>query len=136
MAEVTINLVPAREYDALSYGIVLRSETEHRMEGRGIHNRGSRHVLQVWMNRERDGVRQDPLGRPTSEPLSYLWSPQASVITAHPGLRDSTPQGRSLELGDTVVLEIGGKVFGRFTVEAKPLHNPHLVPLAPAEVEA
>jgi hypothetical protein len=127
---ITVNLVPGEAYYRDAYGIVLKSETEHVFAGRGIHNNGLGHVLQVWDNSVRpsqDGSGQlvDPSGNATSERYSYLWSAQASVIALHPQARD--PRGESLTLGDLVVLQISGYEIGEFQCRARSLHNPHMV---------
>ena len=127
---ITVNLVPGEPYYRDAYGIILKSETEHVFAGRGVHNNGLDHVLQVWDNTVRpakDGSGQmtDPSGFRTTERYSFLWSAQATVIALHPQAR--APRGESLTLGDLVVLQISGYEIGEFQCRAHSLHNPHLV---------
>jgi len=126
----TINLVPGEAYYRDAYGIILTSETEHVFAGRGVHNNGLNHVLQVWDNAARpsqdgSGLLVDPTGKSTAERYSFLWSAQASVISSTPQAR--APRGESLTLGDLVVLQISGFEIGTFQCRAQSLHNPHLV---------
>jgi hypothetical protein len=130
MTTTTVNLVPASKYERETYGILLVSETEHDFVGRGIHNRHHGHILQVWENKplyigdEAERFYRDPRGGTTPERFSYLWSPQAVVISAHPG--KNVEQGEPLALGDTVTVAVHGYPLGDFTVAARSLHNPHL----------
>lgn len=120
----TVVLRPASEYRAKTYGIIFESETLHDFFGSGIHNRHHQHRLEVWENR--DGL--DPHGQPTAEAYSYLWSPQAIVITAERGVPEKV--GFDLKIGDVVevALDEGALLsVGTFQVRARPLRDPHLV---------
>lgn len=134
MAHHRIRLIAAEKVDSHDYGIVYKSETGHDFTGPNIHNRHHRHVLQVWLNSVKPDALTltDPNGQPTTHELSFLWAAQASVISAHPGLRDETPRGATLHLRDTVELFTSffpgsPRSLGLFRIEARPLHNPHLV---------
>lgn len=127
---ITVDLEPASEYRRKSYGVLMQSVTEHDFSGPRIHNRHHGHRLDVWENRleYRDGRERcflDPNGHGTAERYSYLWSAQATVISARPLKR--TPQGETLRVGDVVTLKIHGYVLGDFQVRALPLHDPHMV---------
>jgi hypothetical protein len=127
----SIDLAPATDYERASYGIVLVSVTEHDFTGGGIHNRYHPHVLQVWDNSRRPnteaqggvGCYLDPQNLPTDERYSFLWSPRATVISAHRGV--NAPRGATLKLQDTAVLNIHGYVIGEIQMRARSLHNPH-----------
>jgi hypothetical protein len=127
MAEHTVDLVPAGAYWRDAYGILLESETMHDFTGRGIHNPHHRHTLQVWENKpanDGSGLLKSPDGSGnTSEPYTFLWSPSANVISAHPG--EPVKQGPTLALGDVVTLKVHGYVIGQIQCRARSLHNPH-----------
>lgn len=127
-----IELVPEGEYRRETYSIPLVSATVHDFVGRGIHNPHHRHQLSVWDNARRSGLPNgtpfvDPQGDPTGDRYSYLWTPHANVISAHPALRDNDPVGPALQLGEVVVLTIHGYELGEFEIRANSLRNPHMV---------
>lgn len=151
MSEKLIIVEPATGRDRTGYGITHRSVGTVRMTGKGIHNPSHAHTLNVWDNTGRpnlhngqpvrfvgqygkteggNGAYMCPNGRATDSALSLLFSAEATVISAHRSgfERPATPV--TLALGDTVtVADTDGNVIGRFTVAAKPLHNPHLEPV-------
>ncbi len=97
------------------------------MTGAGLHNRHSDHVVKVWQNRERDGQLIDPHGRPTTDSHSVTTSAQATVITAHPALRNQQPVGPALAVGQLVRLTVNGYPLGTYRIEAGRLSDPVLV---------
>lgn len=127
---IVVYVRAGESYRNATYGIVLQSVTEHVFDGRGIHNRHFRHLLQVWDNIDReqeDGTYMDPMLEPTTERYSYMWSAQAGVISSAPIM--SRALGESLHLGDSVELRLedSGYVIGTFKIHAKPHHDPHMV---------
>lgn len=139
---IRVNLTPAEPYRDEHYGVTLQSATQHRVTGRGVHNPEFNHRIDVWDNSRRlladvevprlskpaseGDLYVDPYGFPTAERYSLLVTAQASCIVAEPAMRDTTPQGQPLALGDVVELAISGYVMGEFVVTARPLHDPHL----------
>jgi len=127
---ITVDLVEGDPYYRDSYGIVLVSETQHTFAGRGVHNQGLRHVLQVWDNTVRpakdgSGLLIGPRGENTSDRYSFRWSPQMTIIALQPHPQGT--QGPALTLGDLVTLRILGFEIGTFQCRAKPFDNPHMV---------
>lgn len=130
---ITIDLQAGDAQRRAAYGILLESITVHPIVGRGVHNRGSLHRIQVWENRPSKVTGADPdqlvdpRGRPTSAPYSVTTSAQPVIIAAHPIER--APEGAALSIGDTVVLAVSGYRIGEYVVEAEYLRDPHLVPV-------
>ena len=128
----TIDLTRAAEHRREHYGILLTGRTEHRFVGPGIHNPHHRHQLDVWENRPEfaDGRAEcylDPKGKPTANRYSFLFSAQASVISATPVAVPDV--GEDLSLGEPVQLTIEGFSIGWFQIKAERYHDPHLVPV-------
>lgn len=126
----TIDLTRAAEHRREHYGVLLSSRTVHIMEG--VHNSGYRHQLDVWENRiefadGREKCYLDPMGRATASRYSFLLAAQASVISL---VQLAGPeQGENLTVGDVVNLTIEGFSIGWFQIMARPLHDPHLIPV-------
>lgn len=118
----TIVLVPGDPYRLAHYGVALVSKTTHAFTGPGyIHNRSFQHSLDVWLNS--NGT--DPKGNWTDDDLSYLFSAQPSVISAH--VDPSTPErGETLEIGETILLTTGNREIGKFKIVSGNLSDPHL----------
>lgn len=135
MARIAVELKATDAYRANSYGVVLESHTVHAPAGRGFHNPHHPHRFEVWINRERDGVLVDPHGNPTGDAFSVLCAPQVLVISAHPDPH-AAPRGQAFTIGDEVTLLLAGHPLGTFRVEARPLHNPHLVQVETAREAA
>lgn len=122
-----INLIPTDAYRRDTYGVILESESRHTVTGRGVHNPGYDHRIDVWENRPaRDGSGGlvDPHGKRTEDTYSYLLKACATVITARREVRP--PQGPTLKIGDVVRLKISGYSIGEYQIRAKMLHDPHL----------
>ncbi len=153
---VTVELVPASEYDTREYGILYNSRDSFAFTGADIHNRNSQHVLKVWSNAIRPnvgplygpdapgpmgygkigpGAYVDPHRKGTDSLHSYTWSPQPVVImAAHYGpefRRGPARSAHTLRLGSVVrLIAPNGHTLGTFTCEAKRLHDPHLTPVS------
>lgn len=131
---MTIDLHHAGDSRRDNYGILLTSDTRHRVTGHGVHNPDHDHVVYVWENKIRDDYEgqaaayRDPRGGFTERPYSFLLRPRANVIALNP-IDDGLRQGPDLWLGGIVRLTIEGFPIGWFQVMAEPLHDPHLVPV-------
>lgn len=132
MSHHTIAVTAANETKA-SYGILFVSETQHRMTGKGLHNRSFDHIVQVWENRQTaafpEGTLADPWGNATTETHTFAMKAQATVLTAH---REEPrfAYGDTLAVGDTVTLTIAGLPIGEFQIVARPLRDPMLERIA------
>lgn len=130
----TIDLRREGDYRRDTYGVLLTSKTRHRVTGRGVHNPHHDHTLDVWENKMRDDYEgqaeayKDPRGGTTERRYSFLLSPHANVISARP-LPEETTLGDPIEMGGVVQVSIEGFGIGWFQVMAKPLQNPHLIPV-------
>ncbi len=131
MPRKTISMITAAQWCTENYGVLLVSETYHDVTGRGVHNRHFPHKVEVWANR--GGT--DPHGHQTDAPYSVLLSAKSIAIVANPNMRDKTPYGESLVIGDEVDLAINGYVFGTYRVTAQLLSDPVLVPVADESCE-
>lgn len=132
-----IELAPATEYRRDTYGVMLTSATVHMFTGTRVHNPHHTHTLDVWDNSVRTIVGEhpdcgadcqgptyvDPSGQNTTERYSYVFNPNATVLSAHPGT--PTPYGAELSIGDTVELTLHGVVIATIVIAAKSLDNPH-----------
>lgn len=129
-----IDLRRESDYRRDTYGVLLTSKTRHRVTGRGVHNPHHDHTLDVWENKMRDDYAgqaeayKDPRGGFTEARYSFLLSPHANVIALNP-IDDGLEQGDDIALRDIVQVTIEGFSIGWFQVFAKPLQNPHLVPV-------
>jgi hypothetical protein len=116
------------------YGVLFESITTHAIAGRGVHNNGSQHKLEVWISKR--SRRTDDLAR-TSEPvyrspegeicgrneMFFFTSAQATMIASTPV--DRPARGEALRVGDVVELE----GFGLFRITARMLRDPGLTPV-------
>lgn len=128
----TINLRPEAS-SRRTHGVLLTSETRHRVTGDGVHNRSHDHQVDVWQNaltfadgRERCYV--DPSGNETARTYSFLLSARPTMIARH-RLGDEVETGDPLETGGLVRLAIAGFGIGWFQIMAQPLRDPILVPV-------
>jgi hypothetical protein len=133
---LVIDLADAGDYRRDSYGLLMESTTAHMIAGRDVHNRGFRHLIQVWENRPSKARGADPdqlvtpHGDPTTERYSVTTSPQATIISARP---DPTrvPDGPALAIDQEVELRVHGYSIGVFAIRSKFLHNPVLERVSP-----
>lgn len=132
MKRITVDLKDAGDYRRDNYGVLMESVTRHTVTGKGVHNRGYNHRVDIWENRPsraRDAdpsVIVDPHGNPTAERYSYLLKAEAGVIAAHPYERE--PQGADLAPGDVLTLRIYGYDLGDFQIRVtRAFHDPELV---------
>lgn len=124
--DTPILVTPVDPDRAEAYGITYESSSVHRVTGAGVFNREFNHTIQVWTNR--DG--RDPQGNATEAARWITTKAQASVITSRPG--EPKIYGEELRTGGTVALivsdENGVRFLGGFTVEARRMSDPVLVP--------
>ena len=131
---MTIDLRREGDYRRDNYGVLLTSKTRHRVTGRGVHKPHHDHTLDVWENKMRDDYEgqaeayKDPRGGFTEHRYSFLLSPHANVIALNP-IDDGLTEGETITLGEIVQVSIEGFGIGWFQVFARPLHDPHLVPV-------
>lgn len=124
---ITINLQPAEAYRAEHYGVLMESTSRHIVTGPRVHNPSFPHRVDVWENR--NGT--TPMGKPTTAPYSYYLTAQPVAIVANPAMRDATPEGETLRVGDHVRLAVHGYVLGEFLIRAESLSDPVLIPVEP-----
>lgn len=110
---IVFTLKAAGSYERDAYGLTHESAEVCDMTGPGIHNANHAHRVKVFGDR-------------------VVLQPQVIVIAAAP-VEQPVNVG-SVRIGDTVTLRLvgSGRAAGRhfdslWRVEAKPLHNPHLV---------
>lgn len=138
MTATRINLQPTDAYRRETYGVLFESETRHSVRGPLVHNASFPHRIDVWENKTKHdpssrfadaegNVRLTPYGHPTADRYSYLLAPQAVAIVRDPAMRDHTPEGPVLAIGDEVELAVHGYVLGTFRVEARRMADPILV---------
>jgi hypothetical protein len=131
-----INLKPATADRRNFYGLLFESEATYTIAGRGVHNSGSEHKIQVWISKrsqrrddielygENHQIYRDCNGEISKRgALLVTTSAQSTMISSTPVDRD--PRGGSLVIGGVVDLGI----FGLFQLTVKSLHDPILVPV-------
>lgn len=145
-----IDMVDAPIGDA-RYGVAFRGANVHHIIG-AKHNRYAPHRIIVWTNVQRpnphpgetrwtdfgsiggDGKYLDPHNHGTDDPITVTTSAESTVIAGRSSTGSSESGqvfGIELHIGDHVLLRTpNGSELGPYVIEQKPLHDPHLTPIA------
>jgi len=140
-----IHVNHASRYEVEQYGILYRARCVHRIRG-AKHNPRSQFSIKIWTNTVRpnphpgevrytefgarggDGQYLDPNGKGTDDVFSVTTSAEATVISRTPLPR--TPEGETLEIGDTVTFSLpSGLESGPWLIAQRALHDPHMEPV-------
>lgn len=114
-----IDMVPADAYRLSNYGIALVSRTKHVVRGKGVHNPGFNHRVEVWFNT--NGT--DPHGKTTQDATTVLLSATATVLS---NMGDGDQYGPDLVVGERVILMLKNRSLGVFSIVAGNLCDPYL----------